>query len=305
MQAIDKNTEFYLNVNGEEVGPLPLEKLPDNGLTPDTLVWWQGAANWVKADSVPELKALFEQSASAKAQPIAQEPSAVEVNELQEKMNQMSVQLEQLTSQLTANGIPVTVTPPTESAPTPKPTPSSATTVKSGKSNVHFLFLTCALVLLSIICLAGILDRAVWRLEYLGEQIRANERLQEQLQAAQDGNAIIDNNYDPNDYEDEYRVSHEWRDIYPVASGIYFALLVLTWMLVSGRYKFGKYMSVVCFFATFGMATLLVTIYFHDYGFWKLDSTPLFFISQMALIVLVGLCTWKIARETGWFKPKQ
>lgn len=42
MKAIDKNTEFYHNVNGKEVGPLSFEKLVDNGLMPGTLVWWQG-----------------------------------------------------------------------------------------------------------------------------------------------------------------------------------------------------------------------------------------------------------------------
>lgn len=304
MKAIDKNTEFYLNVNGKEVGPLSFEKLVDNGLMPGTLVWWQGASNWVKADSVPELKALLEQSTSAGTRTATLEPSAVEVNELQERMAQMSAQLEQLTSQLTSNGIPVTVTPHAEPASKPKPNQIRAD-VKSGKSNVHFLFLTCALVLVSMIFLVGLLGRAEWRLESLGAQITENKQLRERLQAAQEGNAITDVEYYTNDYDDEYRVSSDAVGVFPAASAIYLVLLALTWILVARGNQFGKYMSVVCLFTTLVMATLLTICYFDGRGLWKLDEDPSFFISQMALVVLLGLCTWKIARSTGWLKSKQ
>ena len=63
--------QYYLIKNNERIGPLDVEKLLENGLTPDTLVWTDGMPDWVKASTLPELTALF-----APAQPAAPAPPA-------------------------------------------------------------------------------------------------------------------------------------------------------------------------------------------------------------------------------------
>lgn len=65
---MDKNTMYYIHVNDKEVGPLNFNQLLENGLTADTLVWWQGSANWLKACEVPEMQPLLQQAA---AQPMS------------------------------------------------------------------------------------------------------------------------------------------------------------------------------------------------------------------------------------------
>jgi len=54
---------WYLAVNGQQVGPLPVEQLGDKvgsgELTPQTLVWQDGMSGWVAASTVPSLQALF------------------------------------------------------------------------------------------------------------------------------------------------------------------------------------------------------------------------------------------------------
>ncbi len=47
--------EYYLAINNEQLGPFPAGELAANGMTADTLVWYQGAPNWIKASAVPEL----------------------------------------------------------------------------------------------------------------------------------------------------------------------------------------------------------------------------------------------------------
>ena len=65
---MDKNTMYYIHVNDKEVGPLNFNQLLEKGLTADTLVWWQGSANWLKAGEVPEMQPLLQQAA---AQPMS------------------------------------------------------------------------------------------------------------------------------------------------------------------------------------------------------------------------------------------
>ncbi len=66
---MDKNTDFYLHINDKEVGPVKFNQLIESGLTPDALVWWQGASNWTKAADLPELRPLL-----ASRQPAPQQP---------------------------------------------------------------------------------------------------------------------------------------------------------------------------------------------------------------------------------------
>ena len=54
---------FFVAVNGKQAGPFDMEslaaKLRDGSLTKSTLVWKQGMANWIAAESVPELQTLL------------------------------------------------------------------------------------------------------------------------------------------------------------------------------------------------------------------------------------------------------
>ncbi|WP_159055929.1 DUF4339 domain-containing protein, partial [Thermobifida fusca] len=55
--------QWYLAVNGQQQGPFPTAALHShvaNGtLTPDTLVWKNGMAQWTPARQVPELAPFF------------------------------------------------------------------------------------------------------------------------------------------------------------------------------------------------------------------------------------------------------
>lgn len=51
--------EYFLLVNGENLGPYSVEILKQEGITPNTLVWTQGMEEWVPAEQIPELQVLF------------------------------------------------------------------------------------------------------------------------------------------------------------------------------------------------------------------------------------------------------
>jgi len=54
---------YYVGLNGQQAGPFDMAALAarvrENAVTPTTLVWKQGMANWLPAASVPELQSLF------------------------------------------------------------------------------------------------------------------------------------------------------------------------------------------------------------------------------------------------------
>ncbi len=52
---------FYSNGQGKE-GPVTLEELKQKDITPKTLIWHEGLDDWKEAESVDELKELFELS---------------------------------------------------------------------------------------------------------------------------------------------------------------------------------------------------------------------------------------------------
>lgn len=52
-------TQWYISVNGQRNGPFNLQQLPQQGLTPQTLVWRTGLDNWQEAAKMPELASLF------------------------------------------------------------------------------------------------------------------------------------------------------------------------------------------------------------------------------------------------------
>jgi membrane protease subunit (stomatin/prohibitin family) len=55
--------QFFIAVNGQHQGPYSLQALQplvqQGTLSPDTLVWRQGIATWIRASDTPELKTLF------------------------------------------------------------------------------------------------------------------------------------------------------------------------------------------------------------------------------------------------------
>lgn len=56
---------WYLIIGATTMGPYTLEELArEPGLTPDTLVWRDGFADWVPARDVVELKAFFKDKKS-------------------------------------------------------------------------------------------------------------------------------------------------------------------------------------------------------------------------------------------------
>lgn len=59
---LPQQKNYYLAINGQQVGPLSMAMLQSyvgRGLSPQTLVWCEGMANWAPAASVPEVAVLF------------------------------------------------------------------------------------------------------------------------------------------------------------------------------------------------------------------------------------------------------
>ncbi|MBD5349210.1 MAG: DUF4339 domain-containing protein [Bacteroides sp.] len=52
-------TNYFLIIGGQQVGPLSLFQLRDAGITVDTPVWRIGLADWVKASTLPELSEVL------------------------------------------------------------------------------------------------------------------------------------------------------------------------------------------------------------------------------------------------------
>lgn len=52
-------SQYYIAVNGQQMGPYSINELAAQGLKADTLVWTQGMADWQRADMVAELLPLL------------------------------------------------------------------------------------------------------------------------------------------------------------------------------------------------------------------------------------------------------
>lgn len=52
-------TEWFIIVNGQQVGPLNEQQLVAQGLNPESYVWHAGMAQWTHAADVPELANYF------------------------------------------------------------------------------------------------------------------------------------------------------------------------------------------------------------------------------------------------------
>ncbi len=50
---------YYFIKDNQQLGPLPLDQLLQNGVQPSTLVWTDGLTDWITADQVADLQPLF------------------------------------------------------------------------------------------------------------------------------------------------------------------------------------------------------------------------------------------------------
>ncbi len=62
------NDKWYIQYNGQQVGPMSANQLLSYGLTPNTMVWREGSPEWVPAYMVPELMELLNNNRQSQAQ---------------------------------------------------------------------------------------------------------------------------------------------------------------------------------------------------------------------------------------------
>ncbi len=51
--------QYFIIVNGQQVGPMPKEQLVNYGLCPTSKVWCEGMPNWADASTVPDLQSIL------------------------------------------------------------------------------------------------------------------------------------------------------------------------------------------------------------------------------------------------------
>jgi TM2 domain-containing membrane protein YozV len=56
----DRVNYYFTEANGTQQGPFPVDQLLAKGVKAETLVWAEGLPQWQRADSVPELRPLFQ-----------------------------------------------------------------------------------------------------------------------------------------------------------------------------------------------------------------------------------------------------
>lgn len=61
--------EYFILIDNIQKGPFPVDRLKSHGVGPQTLVWKNGFANWVKAREVAELRPIFPWQPPSKAKP--------------------------------------------------------------------------------------------------------------------------------------------------------------------------------------------------------------------------------------------
>ena len=61
---------FIIDRNGQQAGPFSFDQLVQKGISPETLVWKQGMADWTPAWKVEELRAVLEATEANQSNPI-------------------------------------------------------------------------------------------------------------------------------------------------------------------------------------------------------------------------------------------
>ncbi|MDI1255650.1 MAG: DUF4339 domain-containing protein [Flavobacterium sp.] len=51
--------KYYIEINGQQSEPLSLEELKKQKITKETLVWFEGQDDWIKAGNIQELEVIF------------------------------------------------------------------------------------------------------------------------------------------------------------------------------------------------------------------------------------------------------
>lgn len=82
---------FIIDHNGQQAGPFSFDQLVQKAITPETLVWKQGMADWTPAWKVEELKAVLEAVEANQSNQNAQKQEGV-LQDFQQGANQQQAQ---------------------------------------------------------------------------------------------------------------------------------------------------------------------------------------------------------------------
>lgn len=83
---------FIIDRNGQQAGPFSFDQLVQKGISPETLVWKQGMADWTPAWKVEDLKAVLEAVEANQSNQNAQKQEGVQQGFQQQGANQQQVQ---------------------------------------------------------------------------------------------------------------------------------------------------------------------------------------------------------------------
>lgn len=83
---------FIIDRNGQQAGPFSFDQLVQKGISPETLVWKQGMADWTPAWKVEELKAVLEAIEANQSNQNAQKQEGVQQGFPQEANQQQAQQ---------------------------------------------------------------------------------------------------------------------------------------------------------------------------------------------------------------------
>lgn len=79
---------FIIDHNGQQAGPFSFDQLVQKGISPETLVWKQGMADWTPAWKVEELRAVLEAAEANQSNQKAQKQEGVQQDFQQETYQQ-------------------------------------------------------------------------------------------------------------------------------------------------------------------------------------------------------------------------
>lgn len=85
---------FIIDRNGQQAGPFSFDQLVQKGISPETLVWKQGMADWTPAWKVEELRAVLEAVEANQSNQNAQKQEGVQQDFQQQGANQQQAQQE-------------------------------------------------------------------------------------------------------------------------------------------------------------------------------------------------------------------
>lgn len=83
---------FIIDRNGQQAGPFSFDQLVQKGISPETLVWKQGMADWTPAWKVEDLRAVLEAAEANQSNQNAQKQEGVQQGFPQQGANQQQVQ---------------------------------------------------------------------------------------------------------------------------------------------------------------------------------------------------------------------